>query len=157
MTTKTDIAKQASKAAYIAVMTAPIKKVAGTKFQTPLTRTDVAKLAAKEAYKAVMAQDFAVDTIKTQPLGQYPVDFHSISKVLSEKAPNFFTYLTSKEYLRNPNVPTDLANFMNYVNAPGAGKEDWATAENKGKIIEAIASMVDPEIKQEFATYLLSL
>jgi hypothetical protein len=92
MTTKTDIAKQASKAAYIAVMTAPIKKVAGTKFQTPLTRTDVAKLAAKEAYKAVMAQDFAVDTIKTQPLGQYPVDFHSISKVLSEKAPNFFTY-----------------------------------------------------------------
>ena len=157
MTTKTDIAKQASKAAYIAVMTAPIKKVAGTKFQTPLTRTDVAKLAAKEAYKAVMAQDFAVDTIKTQPLGQYPVDFHSISKVLSEKAPNFFTYLTSKEYLRNPNVPTDLANFMNYVNAPGAGKEKWATPDNKGKIIEAIASMVDPEIKQEFATYLLSL
>jgi hypothetical protein len=157
MTTKTDIAKQASKAAYIAVMTAPIKKVAGTKFQTPLTRTDVAKLAAKEAYKAVMAQDFAVDTIKTQPLGQYPVDFHSISKVLSEKAPNFFTYLTSKEYLRNPNVPTDLANFMNYVNAPGAGKEKWATPENKGQIIEAIASMVDPEIKQEFATYLLSL
>jgi hypothetical protein len=158
MTTKTDIAKQASKAAYIAVINAPVKKVAGTKFQTPLTRTDIAKLAATETYKAVMAQDFGTpDVIKTQPLGQYPIDFHSISKVLSDKAPNFFTYLTTNEYLRNPNVPTDLANFMNYVNAPGAGKEKWATPENKGKIIEAIASMVDPEIKQEFATYLQSL
>lgn len=162
MTSKTDIAKQASKAAYIAVMNAPIKKVAGTKFQTPLTRTDIAKLAAVETYKTVMAQDFGAqdfkqDVLKTQPLGQYPIDFHSISKVLSEKAPNFFTYLTTNEYLRNPNVPTDLANFMNYVNAPGAGKEKWATPENKGKIIEAIASMVDPEIKQEFATYLQSL
>lgn len=158
MTSKTDIAKQASKAAYIAVINAPVKKVAGTKFQTPLTRTDIAKLAATETYKAVMAQDFGTpDVIKTQPLGQYPIDFHSISKVLSEKAPNFFTYLTTNEYLRNPNVPTDLANFMNYFNAPGAGKEKWATPENKGKIIEAIASMVDPEIKQEFATYLQSL
>jgi hypothetical protein len=158
MTSKTDIAKQASKAAYIAVINAPVKKVAGTKFQTPLTRTDIAKLAATETYKAVMAQDFNV--VKPN------IDFRTINDALLRTAPNFFTYLTTNEYLRNPNVPTDLAKFMNYINSPIDGKENWAIPENKEEIVKAIVSMVGSkdksseenfEIKSNFSTYLQSL
>lgn len=151
-----EIAQKVAAATYFAITGASMKKVAGSKFTSSLTSKDAAKIAAAEVYK-VVAQEFAVDTIKTQPLGQYPVDSHSVGTVLQQKAPMFNDYIINKKYMVDTNVPTDLANFFNYVKSPVEGKEKWATEGNMPKIIDAIASMVDPEVKEEFKTYLLSL
>lgn len=151
-----EIAQKVAAATYFAITGASMKKVAGSKFSSELTSKEVAKIAATEVYK-VVAQDFSVDTIKAQPLGQYPVDAHGIATVLQQKAPMFYNYVTGKKYMTDTNVPTDLANFFNYVKSPVEGKEKWATEANIPQIVDAIASMIDPEVKEEFKTYLLSL
>jgi hypothetical protein len=151
-----EIAQKVASATYFAITGASMKKTAGTKFTSGLTRKEIAKIAATEVYK-IVAQDFSIDTIKAQPLGQYPIDAHSIGTVLQQKAPLFYAYITGKKYMNDTNVPTDLANFFNYVKSPVEGKEKWATEANMPQIIDAIASMIDPEVKEEFKTYLLSL
>lgn len=148
MTKREQIAKRAAKAAalsvYKAVIDAPTKKVAGTKFSSEPSVQYIAKAAAAASYHAVLKVAQTTDVM-------------NIGSALQKKAPAFYNYIVSEKYMESTDVPYDVVTFANWVKAGGDG-ESWASAENWPAITDAIASMIpDPEIQAGMKQYLISL
>lgn len=152
MTKREQIAKRAAKAAalsvYQAVIGAPTRKVAGTKFSSEPSVQDIAKAAAAASYHAVL---------KVAQMGHVPVDAMNVGSALQRKAPAFYDFLVNEKYKESSEVPYDAKTFADWVKAGGDG-EAWASAENWPAIADAVASMVaEPEVRASMKSYLMSL
>ena len=142
------IAKQAALETYKALVNAPVKKVAGTQFRSAPSVKDIAKIAAAATYNTIVRLSTVMEEV--------PVDFFSIGTALQKTAPNFFRYITSSEYEKTQQVPTDVQGFVQYVSSGGKG-EKWAQRNKWPQIVDAILTNVTADVRDGLKTYLLTL